>query len=154
MTTARTKTAAKAKIQDPMAMSAEIPVAVREFTEKGLEQAKEGYAKFKAAAEETTDAVEDTLSTTTKGVTDWNMKAMDMAKDNMTASFDFAKSLFGVSTVSEAIELQTGYARKQYETAVSQSKELSELAGDFAKKSAQPMTDTFQKTAKDFGLNA
>ncbi len=154
--TAKAKAAAPAapKIEDVMAMSIEVPTAVREFAEKGLEQAKDNYAKMKAAAEEATDAVEDTFSTASKGVADFNLRAIDMAKDNANAGFDFFKSLVGVKTVSEAIELQTNFARGQYENSVSQAKELTEFAGDVAKKSVKPVADNVQKAFKDFKLPA
>lgn len=154
MSNAKAKTASTPKFDDAMAMSVEVPAAVREFAEKGLEQARDGYARMKSVAEETTDAVEDTISTATKGCTDMNLKALDMAKTNVNATFDFWKSMFGAKTMSDMVELNTGFARTQYETMVAQSKELSELAGDVAKSSAAPMADTYKKAMKDFKLPA
>ena len=154
MTAAKSKAAAAPKLEDVMSMSVEVPPAVREFAEKGLEQAREGYAKMRAVAEEATDAVEDTISTASKGYTDLNMKSLDMAKSNVNAGFDFWKSMFGAKTVSDVIELNTGFARSQYETLVAQSKELTEMAGEVAKSTSQPMADTYKKAVKDFKLPA
>ncbi|MEM6667033.1 MAG: phasin [Pseudomonadota bacterium] len=142
------KTAAP-KVEDFAAMPIAVPDAVREMAEKSLEQAKDMYSKVKVAAEEATDMMEDTVSTTSKGVADMNLKALDMAKDNMNASFDFAKSLFGVKTMSDAVELQTGFARKQYEANVAQAKELSEIANKVATESVKPVTEGVQKAMKD-----
>ena len=59
-----------------------------------------------------------------------------------------------MKTVSEVIELQTNFARGQYENGVSQAKELTEFAGDVAKKSIKPVADNVQKAFKDFKLPA
>ncbi len=40
----------------------EVPELVREFAEKGVKQAKDSYDKIKAAAEETTDLIENTYT--------------------------------------------------------------------------------------------
>lgn len=40
----------------------EVPAAMREAADKAVAQMKDGYAKLKAAAEETTDLVEDTFT--------------------------------------------------------------------------------------------
>ena len=154
MTTAKTRTKVAPNTEDIMAMSVEVPAAVREFAEKGLEQGKENYAKLKAVAEDANGAVEDTFATATKGMTDFSLRAIDMVKDNADASFDFCKSLFGVKTVSEVIELQTGFVRTQYEAAVSQSKELTEFANDLTQKTFKPLADNAQKAFKDFKLPA
>ncbi len=45
----------------------EVPEMVRDFAEKGVQQAKEVYARIKSAAEETTDVLEDTYTSATNG---------------------------------------------------------------------------------------
>jgi phasin family protein len=109
---------------------------------------------MRSVAEEATDAVEDTISTASKGYTDMNLKALDMAKNNVNATFDFWKSMFGAKTMTDMVELNTGFARTQYETAVAQSKALTEMAGDVVKSAGQPMSETYKKAMKDFKLPA
>ena len=58
------KAAAAAKFDMP---NIEVPEMVREFAEKSVLQAKDAYARFKSAAEETTDVLEDTYTSATKG---------------------------------------------------------------------------------------
>ncbi|MEM9205658.1 MAG: phasin [Pseudomonadota bacterium] len=143
------KTAAK-KTEEFMAMPIEMPEAFRDMTEKSVENAKEAYAKVKAVAEDATDIAEDTFSNASKGVTEINLKTIDMVKDNANAAFEFTKSLFGVTTVAEMVELSTSYAREQYESQVSQLKEMGELVQKVSKDTAQPVTEGVQKTMKDF----
>ena len=52
---------------------------------------------------------------------------MEFAKANTTANLDFAQELFGAKSPTEALELWTGHARKQWEAFGGQAKELVEL---------------------------
>jgi len=138
---------------DPMAaLPLEVPAAVRDAAEKGLEQMKDSYAKLKTMAEETTDVMEDTFSTASKGVTDFNLKALDLAKENANSGFDFAKSLLGVKTLSEAIELQSGFVRTQSEALMAQSKELGAMVQKVAEDTTKPVQVVTEKAMKDFKL--
>ena len=126
----------------------EVPAAVRDFAEKGVAQAKDAYAKFKLAADETSDLIEGTYSTASKGVTALGQKALETARTNTHASFDHALSLLGVKTLSDAIELNTAFLRKQAETATQQVKEFGELAQKLSTEAAGPIKAQFEKALK------
>ncbi|SHO62655.1 phasin [Pseudoxanthobacter soli DSM 19599] len=144
------KTISAALPADPFTMpSVEFPPAVREMAEKSVAQAKEAYAKFKTAAEEATDALEDTYESTRKGVIEFNFKALDAAKTNTDATFDFIKEIISAKSVAEAIELQTSFARKQFEALSGQAKEFQELATKIASESGSPLKDAFSKAVKE-----
>ena len=64
----------------------EVPAAFREFAEKGIAQAKDGYEKIKAAAEETTDVLQDTYSTATKGASEYGSKMIELSRANTNLS--------------------------------------------------------------------
>src|SRR5262245_61456908 len=127
----------------------EIPAAFREFAEKSVSQAKETYEKMKTAAEEATDVLEDTYATASKGASDYGLKLIETARVNTNAAFDFATQLMAVKSLSEVVELSTAHARKQFETATEQTKELAALAQKVATEAAEPIkgsvTKAFQK---------
>ena len=123
----------------------EVPAAFRDFAEKGIAQAKGNYEKVKAAAEEATDVLEDTYSTATKGFSEYGLKVIEVARTNTNASFDFAAQLFGVKSLSEAVELTTTHTRKQFEAFSEQSKELTALAQKVATTTAEPIKDSVTK---------
>ena len=129
----------------------EVPAAFRDFAEKGIAQAKGNYEKVKAAAEEATDVLEDTYSTATKGFSEYGLKVIEVARTNTNASFDFAAQLFGVKSLSEAVELTTAHTRKQFEAFSAQGKELSSIAQKVATDTAEPIkgsvTKAFSKAA-------
>ena len=127
----------------------EVPAAVREFAEKSVSQAREAYAKLKTAADDATGLVEETIETAREGAFAIGVKAVDAAKSNSDASFSFARDLFGAKTMSDVIELQSTFARKQFEAFTSQFKEFQALTEKFVTDTTKPVTDQVQKTFKE-----
>lgn len=126
----------------------EVPEMVREFAEKGVKQAKDGYDKMKAAAEETTDLLENTYTAASKGATEFNLKALDALRANVNASFDFTTAIFGTKTFAEAAEISTAHFRVQFEALTAQTKELSALAQKIAAETTEPLKTGVSKSFK------
>ena len=139
------KAAAAAKFDMP---NIEVPEMVREFAEKSVLQAKDAYARFKSAAEETTDVLEDTYTSATKGATEFNLKALEALRVNVNASFDYARELFGSKSLAEAVELSATHMRKQFESLSAQAKALSTIAQKVATETAEPIKAGMSKTMK------
>jgi phasin len=123
----------------------EIPAAFREIAEKSVSQAKETYEKMKSAAEDATDVLEDTYATATKGASDYGLKVIEVTRANTNAAFDFYAELMAVTSYSEMVELSTAHARKQFETATAQGKELAALVQKVATETAEPIKDKVTK---------
>jgi phasin len=126
----------------------EMPEAFRHLAEKGVQQAKEAYARVKTAAEEATDMMEDTYATATKGATEFHLKAIEALRANVNASFDYASDMAGAKTLSEAVELAASHMRKQYDALSAQTKELSALAQKIAGESTEPFKAGMSKAFK------
>ena len=126
----------------------EIPTAFRDIAEKSVSQAKETYEKMKSAAEEATDVLEDTYATASKGVADYGLKLIEVARENTDAAFDFATRLITAKSLAEIVELSTAHTRKQFEAVTAQSKELAAIAQKVATDSAEPLKETFGKAFK------
>ncbi|QDG79240.1 phasin [Labrenzia sp. PHM005] len=131
----------------------EVPAAFREATEQGIENAREAYAKVKTAAEDATDLMEDTFETSRQGVVEFNHKAVDAAKANVDATFSFMKDIMSVKTVAEAIELQSTFARQQFDTLSAQTKEMQELATKLSTDVSAPVKEAVEKSFKDLKVN-
>ncbi len=131
--------AAKEAVKAVETKVAEVQENVRKATEQGVEQTRAAYAKLKTAADAATASLETSYSVATKGVSEFNAKAIDALQSNTLAAFDFVKALAGAKSVSEAITLQTEHARKQYEAVTAQAKELAEIAKKVATDSAEPI---------------
>lgn len=128
--------------------TAEVPAAYRDFAEKALAQAKEAYAKVKDGAEQSVDLVEDSLEAARDNALDVQMKGMDNAKANTDALYDFWKDMLSVKSVSEAVELQTSFARQQYEMLTSQGKDLQEASTKAVTETFKPVKDAAEKAFK------
>jgi phasin len=126
----------------------EVPAAFREMAEKSVAQARDGYEKMKAAAEEATDMLEDSYATASKGATEYTLRALEAARDNANAAFDFASELLAVKSLSDVVELTGTHARKQFEALSTQAKELSALAQKVATESSEPFQSGLSKAFK------
>jgi phasin len=117
----------------------EVPEALGEFAEKGVDQAKDIVEKAKAATEEATDALQKTYAMAANGATNYNLKLIEIARINTNAAFDYAHELFGVKSLSKFVELSSGHVRKQFETLTDQTKELTALAQKVATEAGEPL---------------
>jgi phasin len=136
---------------DPFSSSVipfEVPEQVRAFAEKGVSQARDNYAKFKDAAETHNGTIEAVFSTVSKGASEYSAKLMEMMKTATTANLDFAQELIGVKSPSEAMELWSSHARKQFESFTAHGKELTELAQKVASEAAEPIKANASKLLK------
>ena len=117
----------------------EVPAELREMTDKGVAHARDTYAKAKVASEEAADLLENTYSTVAKGVTDYNLKLIEIARTNTRTAFDYVHELLGVKSPSEFIELSTAHLRKQFDIVSAHNKELCALAREVATEAAEPI---------------
>ena len=122
---------------------------IRAFAEKGVEQSKEAYAKMKSGAEETQKTVESTMETAKAVSTDMSMKTISAMRSNAEAGFSHLEALVGAKTLSEVIELQTSFLRKQVETGVEQAKEFQASATKAAEEVSKPVKTAFEKAMKE-----
>ena len=83
------------------------------------------------------------------GIASAQASLIDAVKANSDASFAFAKDLFGAKTLADVIELQTAFARQQFETATAQFKEFQDLVQKVVADTAKPMTAHVEKTFKE-----
>lgn len=113
--------------------------AFRETAENGVANAKAAFEKTNAVAAEATTMMKDSYAKSVKGAQDYQMKAIEFARTNTEAAFEFAQKLTTVKSPSEFFELSTNHSRKQFETLTEQAKELTTLAQQVAMASAEPI---------------
>lgn len=123
----------------------EVPAAFREMAEKNVMKAKEAYDSYKTLAEDATDALEDTFASINKGTNDFQAKAIGAAKAQFNAGFDFVEKMIGVKSLAEAIEIQSEYARKQFDALTEQAKDFQALASKVQTESTKPFKDGVAK---------
>jgi phasin len=122
---------------------------LRAFAEKGVEQSKETYAKFKAGAEDAQKALETTIETVRAASSDLSLKTINVARANTEAGFAHMQALVGVKSLSELIELQTAFVRKSFETAVEQAKDIQVASTRAGEEIARPLKEAFDKSTRE-----
>jgi phasin len=126
----------------------EVPEQMRALAEKGVSQARDSYARFKDVAETHNGTIEAVFTTASKGASEYSAKMMEMMKANTTANLDFAQELLGVRSPSEALEVWSSHARKQFEIVSGQAKELAELTQKVAAETVEPIKTNASKLFK------
>jgi phasin len=117
---------------------AQVPEMFRNIGETSANQAREAYARIKTAAEDATDVMEETFENTRDGVLEAQHKALDVARDNAEATFDFAKKLLVVTSLSDAIQLQSGFMRDRFEAYVDYAKGIQAATTKLAQSASEP----------------
>ena len=126
----------------------EVPEQVRAFAEKGVSQARDNFAKFKDVAESHNGTIEAVFTTASKGASEYSAKLMEIMKATTTANLDFAQELIAVKSPSEAMELWTSHAKKQFEALTAHSKELAELSQKVVTETVEPIKANASKLFK------
>lgn len=122
----------------------------RDFAEKGLAQSKDAYAKMKTAAEDAQKTIEDTFKSVQTAGADVSLKAIAALRANTEAGLSHMEALVGVKSVSDFVELQTSFFRKQAELVTAQAKELQDISTKAAEKAAAPAKAAFEKVVTEF----
>ena len=104
-----------------------------------------GYEEFQKTGQENFETAIKNFEEVNKGVqaiasevTDYTKKAFEEG----TAAFE---QLMSVKSVEQAIEIQTGYAKKAYDDYVSQASKLGEMYFSLAKEAYKPVETAFAK---------
>ena len=139
---------AKASIEGAAAPILAMREGFRQALEKSLAEGRAAYARAKTAADEATSALETSASTASKGVLDFNVKALDALRANAEANFDFLKAVISAKSISEAAELQSNHARAQAEKLAAQARDFAALAQKIAAESAEPLKAQVAKSLK------
>jgi phasin len=130
--------------------TAAINETFRQTAEKGVAQTKDTYEKAKVATEQATDILKDTYATVAKGATDYNLKIIEIARTNTNTAIEHAQKLIGAKSPLEFVALSTTHARKQFESMIAQTKELTELAQKVTTEITEPvkagLTKAFNNT--------
>jgi phasin len=128
----------------------EVPAAFREIADQAVTGSKDAYAKLKTAAEDATEAFEDSYETTRTGLVALTRTSLDNAKSHTDATYAFVRDFMGVKSFAEAVELQAAFARKQFETLSEQTRELQALAQKVSTDATRPVRQSFEKAFKGF----
>jgi phasin len=116
-----------------------LPGVSGELAEQGFARAREGYEKIKAASAEMTEALRETYSSNARSATDYGLKVFEISNANAASALDFFVHLFGSKSPTDVLTLSAAQARKAFDTASGQNKELWALAQKLATETGEPI---------------
>jgi len=96
--------------------------------------AREGLEKTLETGAETVHGVQEGFTSALDNVRDLNVKLIEMAQANTVAAFDFAREVAGAKTPSDAAEVWTTHASKQFDRLTKQASTLTTIGQQFASK--------------------
>jgi len=128
------------------ASGTQAPELFRTIAETSVSQAREAYARAKTVAEDATDVMEETFENARDGVLETQHKALDVARDNADATFDFAKKLLAVTSLSDAVRLQTGFMRDRFEAYIDYAKGIQAATTKLVEGASEPAKTAVART--------
>ena len=111
-----------------LGLNTEIPESVRALAESTVDQTREACDRSTDAFETSVATFEKSFDAAGQGAAAFNRKFIDIARRNLATSFDLAKSLAGAKNLTDMVELQTAYWRKQFGALTAQAEEVRELS--------------------------
>src|SRR5271168_1161110 len=139
--------------------------AVREGIEKATKGLETSQLKLKEGVEKAVKTSEEILSFSqgnveafikasqiyTAGLQDISKHFAASSKSSFEESVAFTKSLLGVKSIKEAVDLQTGFAKSSIEKAVSETNKLADATVKLAEQSIAPLTARVALAVETFG---
>src|SRR5258707_6527531 len=122
-----------------------------ELSEQGVARAQQGCERIKAASEEMTEALRETYSSNARSATDYGLKVIEISNANAASALDFFVHLFGSKSATDVLALSAAQARKAFDTASHQNKELWALTQKLATETGEPIRKRFTKVLHQAG---
>jgi phasin len=116
----------------------EIPKEMRSMAEAGFEQARKGFEKFLAGAQQTAETIEERGATVRAGAKDVGAKAISHAEKNVQASLDYAQALLHAPDLAEVMRLHSAYVTAQMRSLAEQASEMGQIVSRAAMDAAKP----------------
>ena len=91
-----------------------VPDGVRALAEKTVAQTREAYDRSEDAFDASLTTFERSFEAAGQGAAAFNRKIVDIARRNVDASFDLATSLAGAKDLTDIVQLQSAFWRKQF----------------------------------------
>jgi phasin len=124
-----------------------VPEGVRALAEKTVAQTREAYDRSWDAFDASLTTFERSFDAAGQGAAAFNRKVVDMARRNVDASFDLATSLAGAKNLTEVVQLQAAFWRKQFGVLAAQAEEVRALSTKVTVDMTTPMESQTARAA-------
>jgi len=102
----------------------EVPVDLRDFAQKSVEQARKAFEGFVSVAQKTADAADSATANARASAKSVSSQVLTYAEQNVNAAFEHALKLVHAKDPQEAFTLQSEYLKSQLANLQAQAKEI------------------------------
>ena len=124
--------------------------SLRDLAEKGANQSREAYGRMKLVAEEATKTAQSTIHSAQAGTVELGLNAMNALRANADLSLAHMEQLFSARSVSDFMQLQTAFIRKQAELAAEQARVMQDSTRKLAENVVKPGKEAAEKMMASF----
>jgi hypothetical protein len=107
-----------------------IPDGVRALAETTVAQTRQAYDRSLDAFDASVKTFERSFEAAGQGAVAFNRKIVDIARRNVDVSFDLAESLANAKNLTDVVELQAAFWRKQFGVLAAQAVEVRALSAN------------------------
>ena len=132
-----------------LGLNTDIPEGVRNLAEKTVAQSREVYDRSADAFDASVATFEKSFDAAGQGAAAFNRKIIDIARRNVSSGFDLAKSLAGAKSLTDMVELQTDFWRKQFGALTAQAEEVRELSSKVSDDTTKPIKAQMSRGARE-----
>jgi phasin len=118
---------------------AQVPATLRDLAERNIAQTREFYERSKDTLQAVLVSWNKSFGAANQGAVALNLKIMDIAERNIDTGFELAMNLAGAKNVTEVMELQSAYWRKQLAGLQAQAEEMRTLSNRLTANVAKPI---------------
>jgi phasin len=111
-----------------LGLDAAVPGGVRALAEKTVAQTREACDRSLDAFDASLTTFENSFEAAGQGAAAFNRKIVDIARRNVDASFDLATSLASAKDLTDMVNLQAAFWRKQFAALSAQAEEIRALS--------------------------
>ena len=104
-----------------------------------MAQTRQAYDRSLDAFDASLTTFERSFEAAGQGAAAFNRKIVDIARRNVDASFNLATSLAGAKNLTDIVQLQAAFWRKQFATLTDQAEELRALSTKVTADAAEPI---------------
>jgi len=130
---------------DNLGLDASVPEGVRALAEKAVAQTRQACDRSLDAFDASLTTFERSFEVAGQGAVAFNRKIVDIARRNVDASFNLAESLAGAKKLTDMVELQADFWRKQFGALTAQAEEVRALSTKVTAAAAQPIKSQMER---------
>lgn len=140
--------AGKENLEKAVRAGSDAATQAMQFNKHGMEAAVKGFDDISKQSKRAVEAMVNATTVTTRGLEAINAENMAFAKTQFDESVAAAKAMFGARTLQDLIDLQTGFAKSAFDSYMSQSTKVSEIATKLAQEAFEPINAQVQEVVE------